>query len=43
MLLLGALPFFVGILFDIWDWKDWGHIHENLRSTFSTHDLPTSG
>jgi RHS repeat-associated protein len=42
MLLLGALPFFVGTLFDIWDWQDWGHIHENLRSAFSTYSLPTS-
>jgi RHS repeat-associated protein len=43
MLLLGSLPFFVGTFFDIWDWQDWGHIHEKLRSAFSTYSLPTSG
>jgi len=42
LLLLSSLPFFVGTLFDIWDWQDWGHIHENLRSAFSTYNLPTS-
>jgi hypothetical protein len=43
LLLLSVLPYFVGTFFDIWDWQDWGHIHEGLRSAFSTYDLPNSG
>jgi RHS repeat-associated protein len=43
LLLLSVAPYFVGTFFDIWDWQDWGHIHESLRSAFSTYNLPNSG
>jgi hypothetical protein len=42
LLLLSVIPYFVGTLFDIWDWQDWGHIHEGLRSGLSTYSLPAS-
>lgn len=42
-LVLTALPFFIGTALDIWDWANWGQIHEKIHDAFSTHDLPPSG